>query len=142
MQARCLRYVCGFRLGPWFLTPGELSLSPMSLAKKKANTPKKVRDHVEGIYIAIVLAFVLRAFLLEAFVIPTGSMANALYGEHLSLVCPSCQIDYTYGIFLLVGGLVVPLLFDYLAWRNTWLRYIVDRSVPSEPHDKSEKGDS
>jgi signal peptidase I len=78
--------------------PGELSLLPMSVAAKKTKTPQKVRDHVEGIYIAIVLAFVLRAFLLEAFVIPTGSMANALYGEHLSLVCPACQIDYTYGL--------------------------------------------
>ncbi len=55
------------------------------------------RDTIESIYIAIVLAFVLRAFLVEAFVIPTGSMADSLYGEHYRLVCPACGYEYAYG---------------------------------------------
>jgi signal peptidase I len=56
------------------------------------------RDTIESIYIAIVLAFVLRAFMVEAFVIPTGSMANSLYGEHYRLICPSCKRPYAYGL--------------------------------------------
>jgi signal peptidase I len=41
---------------------------------------------------------VLRAFLVEAFVIPTGSMAERLYGEHFMLRCPACQYEYAYGV--------------------------------------------
>ncbi len=57
----------------------------------------RIRDTVESVYIAIVLAFVLRAFMVEAFVIPTGSMANSLYGEHYELECPSCFYNYAHG---------------------------------------------
>lgn len=56
-----------------------------------------IRDTVESIWIAIVLAFVLRAFFIEAFVIPTGSMAPRLMGEHWDLRCPNCQYDYAHG---------------------------------------------
>ncbi|MBN1942950.1 MAG: signal peptidase I [Phycisphaerae bacterium] len=63
----------------------------------KADHLAQVRDSVESVYVAIVLAFVLRAFMIEAFVIPTGSMANALYGDHYELTCPSCGWRYAYG---------------------------------------------
>ncbi len=56
-----------------------------------------VRDTVESIWVAIVLALVLRAFMIEAFVIPTGSMAPRLMGEHWQLVCPACGYDYAFG---------------------------------------------
>jgi len=56
-----------------------------------------VRDTVESIWVAIVLAFVLRAFVVEAFVIPTGSMAPRLFGEHLDLQCPQCGYEYAFG---------------------------------------------
>jgi signal peptidase I len=57
-----------------------------------------IRDTVESIWVAIVLAFVLRAFLVEAFVIPTGSMAPRLLGEHWNLQCRSCGYEYAYGV--------------------------------------------
>ena len=56
-----------------------------------------VRDTAESIWIAIVLAFVLRAFFIEAFVIPTGSMAPRLMGEHWDLTCPNCDYAYAFG---------------------------------------------
>ncbi len=56
-----------------------------------------IRDTVESIWVAIVLAFVLRAFVAEAFVIPTGSMAPELMGEHWRLTCPACGYRYDYG---------------------------------------------
>ncbi len=62
-----------------------------------------VRDTVESIWIAVVLAFVLRAFMFEAFVIPTGSMAPRLVGEHWDLVCPCCGMEYAYGLHGLRG---------------------------------------
>ena len=55
------------------------------------------RDTIESIWVAIVLAFVLRAFMIEAFVIPTGSMAPRLLGEHWDLVCPACGYEFAYG---------------------------------------------
>jgi len=69
----------------------------MQKATSKHGELGKVRDTVESVYIAIVLAFVLRAFMIEAFVIPTGSMANALYGEHYQLECPACHYSYAHG---------------------------------------------
>ncbi|MCE5326744.1 MAG: signal peptidase I [Planctomycetaceae bacterium] len=66
-----------------------------------ASDPNKdlhsVRDTVESIWVAIILAFVLRAFMVEAFVIPTGSMAPRLMGEHWDLRCPSCGLEYAFG---------------------------------------------
>jgi signal peptidase I len=56
-----------------------------------------VRDTVESVWIAIVLAFILRAFMIEAFVIPTGSMAPRLMGAHYQLTCPACGWEYAYG---------------------------------------------
>ncbi len=56
-----------------------------------------LRDTIESIWVAIVLAFVLRAFVVEAFVIPTGSMAPRLLGEHWDLQCPSCGYEYAFG---------------------------------------------
>jgi len=49
-----------------------------------------IRETVESIWVAIILAFVLRGFLIEAFVIPTGSMAPRLMGQHFHLRCPCC----------------------------------------------------
>jgi len=56
-----------------------------------------VRDTIESVWVAIILAFVLRAFMVEAFVIPTGSMAPRLMGEHYDLVCPACGYGYSFG---------------------------------------------
>jgi len=48
------------------------------------------RDTFEQIAIALILAFVFRAFVVEAFVIPTGSMADTLMGRHYEFHCPNC----------------------------------------------------
>jgi signal peptidase I len=56
-----------------------------------------IRETLESILIAFVLAFVFRAFVVEAFVIPTGSMAPTLLGQHAHLTCPQCGYRYTIG---------------------------------------------
>ena len=71
----------------------------MTSAKNKTEQELvSIRDTVESIWIAIVLAFVLRAFMIEAFVIPTGSMAPRLMGEHYDLVCSSCGYEFAFGV--------------------------------------------
>ena len=57
-------------------------------------SPAAIRETVESVVIAFVLAFLFRTFEAEAFVIPTGSMAPTLMGRHKDLVCPKCGCPY------------------------------------------------
>jgi len=57
-----------------------------------------VKETIESIVIALILAFVFRAFVVEAFVIPTGSMAATLYGAHGTIICQDCGIEFAYGL--------------------------------------------
>lgn len=68
----------------------------------RKNNPQKnifesILETVESLVIAFILAFVFRAFIVEAFVIPTGSMADTLRGAHFRMVCPRCGHQYNYG---------------------------------------------
>ena len=71
-----------------------------------ADAPQKVEAHhtdgiketIESIVVALILAFVFRAFVVEAFVIPTGSMAPTLYGAHGTIICEDCGTEFAYGL--------------------------------------------
>jgi len=58
------------------------------------SSPAAIRETVESVIIAFVLAFLFRTFEAEAFVIPTGSMAPTLMGKHKDLECPMCGYCY------------------------------------------------
>lgn len=70
---------------------------PKSNAANSANNPNSARETVESIAVAIVLAFLFRGFVAEAFVIPTGSMAPTLQGNHKDVVCEKCGHAYQAG---------------------------------------------
>ena len=53
-----------------------------------------IRELIESVVIAFILAFLFRTFEAEAFVIPTGSMAPTLMGRHKDIVCPECGCPY------------------------------------------------
>ena len=55
------------------------------------------KETIESLILAFILAFVFRAFVVEAFVIPTGSMADTLRGAHFRLTCPTCAFPYNVG---------------------------------------------
>lgn len=63
-------------------------------AKSKPANQDSVRETVESIVVAFVLAFLFRTFIAEAFVIPTGSMAPTLFGRHKDVHCPQCGFEY------------------------------------------------
>ncbi|MEN6385580.1 MAG: signal peptidase I [Phycisphaerales bacterium] len=63
---------------------------------KKTSTAESIANTFEWIITAFVLAFVFRAFVLEAFRIPTGSMADTLMGDHFRIRCTQCGYKYEY----------------------------------------------
>jgi len=50
-----------------------------------------VREVFETIVFVVVLVLMLKLFIVEAFVIPTGSMAETLYGYNKIAKCPQCE---------------------------------------------------
>ncbi len=68
----------------------------MKLFVKRApdSQVSSTRDSVESVVVAIILALLFRGFIVEAFVIPTGSMAEGLHGRHMDVDCPECGFQY------------------------------------------------
>lgn len=82
-------------LTPPTAAAAELPLQPPAPPAEPPISPGKgVKETVESILIAFILAFVFRAFVVEAFVIPTGSMATTLLGAHMRFTCKEC--GYTF----------------------------------------------
>lgn len=65
--------------------------------RSAATVPFQVVESVQTVLTALMLAFMFRAFFVEAFIIPTGSMAESLLGQHGALVCPCCGWEFNYG---------------------------------------------
>ena len=79
----------------------------MSAGKEREGSSKKdarrdraaeIANTFEGLITALILAFLFRAFVMEAFRIPTGSMADTLKGAHIRLRCLQCGYEYSYGL--------------------------------------------
>lgn len=70
---------------------------PQSTADKGKSPPEHkdgLREVVETVVFVVVLVLLLKTFLAEAFVIPTGSMAETLFGYHKEVVCPECKYRF------------------------------------------------
>src|SRR6476469_10826805 len=48
------------------------------------------REVFETVVFVVVLVLLLKLFVAEAFVIPTGSMASTLWGDQIVATCPEC----------------------------------------------------
>lgn len=70
------------------------AVKPPADEPAKPTTTESFRETVDSIVIAFVLAFLFRTFEAEAFVIPTGSMALTLMGDHKDLNCTRCGYSY------------------------------------------------
>lgn len=69
--------------------------TPAEIETKAAPTPSQLsrrggRETMDALVVAFVLAFLIRTFVAEAFVIPTGSMAPTLMGQHKDVFCDQC----------------------------------------------------
>lgn len=61
-----------------------------ALPKPPAEVKDSFRELIETIVFVVVLVLMLKTFLAEAFVIPTGSMADTLLGYHYKVRCEEC----------------------------------------------------
>ncbi len=71
------------------------------MAKTSKSTPSSfahTKETLGSIIFALIIALVFRGFVGQAFVIPTGSMAPTLYGDHMDRVCPACGYHYAIGL--------------------------------------------
>jgi len=64
---------------------------------KKQNFVKEVANTFELLVTAFLLAIIFRAFIIEPYLVPTGSMAETLMGAHFRLHCTQCGYQYDYG---------------------------------------------
>jgi hypothetical protein len=92
--------------GPHLPRPSEQIIAGNGLVVPPARYPaqssseknKQTSEHKDGfrevaetVVFVVVLVLLLKTFLAEAFVIPTGSMAETLLGYHKEVECPSCK---------------------------------------------------
>ena len=79
-------------------------------AQAVAQAPPKenIKDTLISVIIAFVLAFVFRGFVVEAFVIPTGSMAPTLLGQHLRFSGDANGEPWTVGPWNYIPGTTDP----------------------------------
>lgn len=70
--------------------PAPKPAPPSNVAKKETEVKDSFRDLIETIVFVVVLVLMLKTFLAEAFVIPTGSMADTLLGYHYKRTCRQC----------------------------------------------------
>ncbi|MBA4039817.1 MAG: signal peptidase I [Planctomyces sp.] len=69
--------------------PPPMSTPTAAAAPSPVGMPKEsVKDTVISVLIAFILAFIFRGFGVEAFMIPTGSMAPTLLGSHVTMLGP------------------------------------------------------
>src|SRR4051812_31876498 len=57
-----------------------------------------VRQTVEFLIVLALSILMFRTFAAEAYIVPTGSMAPTLLGDHEEVVCPNCQIRFALGL--------------------------------------------
>jgi len=65
--------------------------------RRRSAAVDTIVNTLELVVTALILAFVFRAYVVEAFRIPTGSMADTLRGAHYHLRCMRCGFAYNVG---------------------------------------------
>ena len=70
---------------------------PVVIERRYDETIASIVNTLQLVIIALTLAFIVRAFFVEAFRIPTGSMAETLSGAHLHIRCDMCGSKYDLG---------------------------------------------
>jgi signal peptidase I len=97
--------------------------------KKKHAHGDPTREVFETVVFVVVLVLMLKLFVAEAFVIPTGSMATTLWGDQIQVTCPECGNTFPVTAAARNGMRNVP---RETACQNCGLQF-----VPANPQDYS-----
>jgi signal peptidase I len=76
--------------------------------KKKHSHGDASREVFETVVFVVVLVLMLKLFVAEAFVIPTGSMASTLWGDKIRVTCPQCGNEFPVTASASQGPRIVP----------------------------------
>ena len=77
------------------MTTATATAAPPAPQDDKKKLPRDpAREVVETVVFVVVLVLLLKLFVTEAFVIPTGSMAETLYGYQKVFACPKCGHEF------------------------------------------------
>ena len=57
---------------------------------------RSIRETAEAVAVALVLVFLFKAFFIEVYCIPTGSMASTLMGRHKDVHCEACGFPFQF----------------------------------------------
>ena len=74
-------------------TPAALT-GPADRQKQPQEKTDPSREIIETVVFVVVLVLMLKSFVAEAFVIPTGSMAETLCGYQKVVTCPKCRLRF------------------------------------------------
>jgi signal peptidase I len=72
-------------------------MASTATSPRAAAVKETIPETIISVIIAFALAFVFRAFVAEAYVIPTGSMAPTLNGAHVRAISPHTGVDWAVG---------------------------------------------
>jgi signal peptidase I len=118
--------------------PAETAPPSPPKRKPRSSSEASVKDTIESILVAFMLAFIFRAFVVEAFVIPTGSMAPTLLGAHMRFRCPDCGYQFDVNFQGVETGLD-EIRIDPVAYQRTFALfcpncgYRLPRLDPEDP---------
>lgn len=62
--------------------------------KEKQSQAEGIRITLQSILVAFIFALIFRVFVVQAYVIPSGSMGPTLLGAHMRFRCPDCGKDF------------------------------------------------
>jgi len=110
---------------------GKQDLTTASNTSVRSSHEGSWRESLESFVVAFIIAYVVKSFAFEAFVIPTGSMAPTLMGRHKEIDCSQCGYRFAVNASESAGS--APILMGTCV--NC--RYAAD--IRSEPNFKGDR---
>jgi len=106
---------------------------------RRKHKPRKtlwesLRETFDSILIALVLASIFRTYVMEAFEIPTGSMAPTLFGRHVDVTCPRCGHPFSVGLDRQAGP-TGPLPYEIVCPMCGSRQYVEEPTLVSRDSD-------
>src|SRR5437899_6662978 len=111
--------------------------------KDKEEHRDSPREIAETVVFVVVLVLLLKTFVAEAFVIPTGSMAETLLGYQKWVECPQChetfpvncsaEVDPQHGRPVPVTGCRCPNCRYHALWLETDFGGVVTNQIKAPP---------